>query len=99
MVPVFSFLVAGPLIARYGAGRVIAAGCVVFAIGSARWSLSVGLAPDYVGEMLGGILLTGIGVGHPRRLPPGVARHRRDLPGRRGGRDRRAAVAAAGGGP
>jgi EmrB/QacA subfamily drug resistance transporter len=80
MVPVFSFLVAGPLIARYGAGGVIAAGCVVFAIGSAWWSLSVGLAPDYVGEMLGGILLTGIGVG--LTLPTMIATGASSLPAR-----------------
>jgi EmrB/QacA subfamily drug resistance transporter len=63
MVPVFSFLVAGRLTARFGAGWVIAAGSTIFAIGVAWWALSVGLRPDYVGEMLGGMLLTGIGVG------------------------------------
>jgi hypothetical protein len=42
---------------------VIAAGSTIFAIGAAWWALSVGLRPDYVGEMLGGMLLTGIGVG------------------------------------
>ncbi len=63
MVPLFSFGVAGRLIARYGAGAVIAAGCVVFAAGAAWWALAIGLRPDYVGEMLGGMVLTGIGVG------------------------------------
>jgi EmrB/QacA subfamily drug resistance transporter len=63
MVPLFSFLVAGRLIARFGAGAVIAAGSTIFAAGVAWWALAIGLQPDYVGEMLGGMLLTGIGVG------------------------------------
>ncbi|HTP23972.1 MAG TPA: MFS transporter [Solirubrobacteraceae bacterium] len=63
MVPFFSFLVAGPLIARFGAGAVIAVGSTVFAAGMAWMALAAGLAPDYVGEVLGGLLLTGIGVG------------------------------------
>jgi EmrB/QacA subfamily drug resistance transporter len=63
MVPVFSFLAAGRLAARLGAGAVIAAGCTVFAAGVAWWALAIGLRPDYVGDMLGGMLLTGIGVG------------------------------------
>jgi EmrB/QacA subfamily drug resistance transporter len=63
MVPLFSFLVAGRLIARFGPGPVIAAGSTIFAAGMAWWALAIGLRPDYVGEMLGGMLLTGIGVG------------------------------------
>jgi EmrB/QacA subfamily drug resistance transporter len=63
MVPLTAFLVTGRLAGRIGAGRVIALGTTVFAIGSAWWALSVGLRVDYVGEMLGGMLLTGIGVG------------------------------------
>ncbi len=63
MVPLFSFLVAGRLIARYGSGPVIAAGATIFAAGAAWWGLAAGLRPDYVGEMLGGMILTGIGVG------------------------------------
>ncbi len=63
MVPLFSFLVAGRLSARFGAGPVVAAGSTIFAAGSAWWALAVGLRPDYVREMLGGVLLTGIGVG------------------------------------
>ena len=63
MVPLFSFLVAGRLSARFGPGRVIAAGSTIFAIGAAWWALAVGIRPDYVGEALGGMLLTGIGVG------------------------------------
>jgi EmrB/QacA subfamily drug resistance transporter len=63
MVPLFSFLIAGRLIARFGPGPVIAAGSTAFAGGLVWWALAAGLAPDYVGEMLGGMILTGIGVG------------------------------------
>jgi MFS family permease len=63
MVPLFSFVVAGRLTARLGPGIVIAAGSVIFAAGAAWWALAIGLAPNYVGDMLGGMILTGIGVG------------------------------------
>ena len=63
MVPLFSFLVAGRLIARFGPGPVIGVGATVFAAGAAWWVLAAGLHPDYVGDMLGGMLLTGVGVG------------------------------------
>jgi MFS family permease len=63
MVPLFAFLVAGRLVARFGAGIVIAAGSTIFAAGAGWWALAIGLEPDYVGDMLGGMILTGIGVG------------------------------------
>jgi len=63
MVPLFAFLLAGPLIKRFGGGPVIGVGATIFAAGSAWWALAVGTHPDYVGDMLGGMLLTGIGVG------------------------------------
>ena len=63
MVPLVSFLLAGRLTARFGPGPVIAAGSATFAAGVAWWAATVGLHADYVGEMLGGMLLTGIGVG------------------------------------
>ena len=63
MVPLTSFLVTGRLTARIGAGRVIALGSTIFAVGVAWWAAAVGLHPDYAGQMLGGMLLTGIGVG------------------------------------
>jgi EmrB/QacA subfamily drug resistance transporter len=63
MVPLFAFLVAGRMIARFGPGPVIALGSTVFAAGVAWWALAMGLHPDYVGDMLGGMLLTGVGVG------------------------------------
>jgi EmrB/QacA subfamily drug resistance transporter len=63
MVPLTSFLIAGRLTARIGAGRVIALGSTIFAVGVGWWAAAVGLHPDYAGQMLGGMLLTGIGVG------------------------------------
>jgi MFS family permease len=63
MVPLFSFLIAGRLTARFGPGAVIAAGSAIFAAGAAWWALAIGLTPDYVNDMLGGMILTGIGVG------------------------------------
>ena len=62
MVPLFSFLVTGRLIARLGPALVIALGSAAFAAGIVWWLLAIGLAPDYP-RMLGGMLLTGIGVG------------------------------------
>jgi EmrB/QacA subfamily drug resistance transporter len=63
MVPLVSFGLAGRLTARFGPGAVIGAGSTIFAAGAVWWALAVGLQPDYAGEMLGGMLLTGIGVG------------------------------------
>ena len=63
MVPIFSFLVAGRLTARFGPGPVIAAGATIFALGTVWWALELNLQPDYVTQMLGGMLLTGVGVG------------------------------------
>jgi EmrB/QacA subfamily drug resistance transporter len=63
MVPLFSFLVAGRLIARFGPGRVIGAGSTIYAAGVASWALRAGATPDYAGQMLPGMLMTGIGVG------------------------------------
>jgi len=63
MVPVFSFLVAGRLIARFGPAVVVAAGSIALAAGVIWWALAIGLAVDYPGGVLGGMLLTGVGVG------------------------------------
>jgi EmrB/QacA subfamily drug resistance transporter len=62
MVPGVSVL-SGRLIPRLGSRGVIALGCVFFAGGVAWWEASVGVDPDYVGGALGGMLLTGVGVG------------------------------------
>jgi len=63
MVPVVAFGIAGRLIARYGAAVVLSLGCVTFAAGAAWWALAAGLQPNYVAGILGGMLLTGAGVG------------------------------------
>jgi EmrB/QacA subfamily drug resistance transporter len=80
MVPVFSFAIAGRLIRRFGAGPTIGLGATVFAAGAAWWAVAVGLAPDYVGDMLGGTLLTGAGVG--LTLPTFMATGAASLPAR-----------------
>jgi hypothetical protein len=53
----------GRLIARFGPAVVVACGSVVFAAGVAWWAVAVGLGPDCAGGILGGMLLTGAGVG------------------------------------
>jgi EmrB/QacA subfamily drug resistance transporter len=63
MVPVMSFLVAGPLIARYGAAAVISVGTLIFGAGEAWWALAISVDPNYLSGMLPGMILTGIGVG------------------------------------
>ncbi|UJA20926.1 DHA2 family efflux MFS transporter permease subunit [Thermoleophilia bacterium SCSIO 60948] len=63
MVPFFGLLVAGRLIERFGAGLVAALGSTLFAAGLAWLALAIGTQPDYAGSMLGGLLLTGVGVG------------------------------------
>ena len=49
----------------------------MLAAGVAWWALAIGLQPDYVGGMLGGMLLTGVGVGldpaHPHGHRGGLA--------------------------
>ncbi|MEH0580241.1 MFS transporter [Streptomyces sp. B21-108] len=62
MVPLFASL-SGRLVPRFGPGPLIAAGCTVFSIGAAWWGVAAAARPDYVGEMLGGMLLTGVGTG------------------------------------
>lgn len=63
MVPAMSFGVAGPLIRRYGPALVISLGSLAFAAGVAWWALAVTASPDYVSGVLGGMILTGAGVG------------------------------------
>jgi EmrB/QacA subfamily drug resistance transporter len=63
MVPLFSFLVAGRMIARFGPGPVIGLGASLFAAGVLWWALATGTVADYAGQMLGGMLVSGVGVG------------------------------------
>jgi EmrB/QacA subfamily drug resistance transporter len=63
MVPLISFGVAGRLIRRYGPALVITAGSLCFSAALAWWALAVTGAPNYVSGVLGGMLLSGIGVG------------------------------------
>ena len=63
MVPIFSFLIAGRMLARFGPGRVIAAGATIYTAGIAWWALRAGIHPDYAGQVLPGTLMTGAGVG------------------------------------
>jgi MFS family permease len=62
MVPIFTFLVTGRLLGRYGPAAVIGVGAAVFAAGIAWWAMVVSLRPNYP-AILPGILVTGIGVG------------------------------------
>jgi EmrB/QacA subfamily drug resistance transporter len=63
MVPLMSFVVAGRLIARYGPAFVIVAGSVAFGSGVVWWALAIGAHPNYLSGVLGGMILTGVGVG------------------------------------
>jgi EmrB/QacA subfamily drug resistance transporter len=63
MVPVMSFVVAGRLTTRYGPARVVALGTLAFVAGVSWWALAIGIHPNYVSGMLGGMILTGVGVG------------------------------------
>jgi EmrB/QacA subfamily drug resistance transporter len=63
MVPLVAFVIAGRLISRFGPALVIAVGSASFAAGVAWWAIAVTTQPDYVSGMLGGMLLTGVGVG------------------------------------
>jgi EmrB/QacA subfamily drug resistance transporter len=62
LVPVTALLVAGRLIKRFGTAPVVTLGLIVFAAGCAWWAIDVTLTPNLVAA-LGGITLTGIGVG------------------------------------
>ncbi len=77
-VPLVSFLLAGPMIRRFGAALVVGLGSASFAVGVTWWALAVGIRPDYPGGLLGGMVLTGVGVGFT--LPTLVATATASLP-------------------
>ncbi|MEV6873303.1 MFS transporter [Amycolatopsis sp. NPDC051128] len=56
-------ILGGRFVHRFGPGPVVALGGVSFGAGVLVWLLRMGPARDYVGSMLPGQLLTGIGVG------------------------------------
>jgi MFS family permease len=62
MVPVTSLLLAGPLIARFGAAAVVAAGLIVFAAGVIVWAVLAGPEAD-LGFAVLCVIPLGIGVG------------------------------------
>ncbi|WP_157227190.1 MFS transporter, partial [Nocardia asiatica] len=80
MVPVIAVL-AGRLIGRIGAGPVIAAGGIVFGAGMLWWARAITLTPDYIGGLLGGTVVSGIGVG--LTLPTAFAAGTSGLPPQR----------------
>jgi EmrB/QacA subfamily drug resistance transporter len=56
-------VLAGKWAPRVGAGRIAAAGGVVFAAGTLLWALGLDADRTYAAAMLPGLLLTGLGVG------------------------------------
>ena len=56
-------LPAGRLAPRVGPQVLAAIGCAVFGLGAAWWALRIGSEPNFAGELLPGMILTGIGVG------------------------------------
>ncbi|MEU6586814.1 MFS transporter [Nocardia sp. NPDC046763] len=69
---------AGRLIARIGVGPVLALGGVSFAAGIVWWAQAITLQPDYPTGLLGGMLVTGLGVG--LTMPTSVAAGTAGLP-------------------
>ena len=53
----------GRYINRFGQRTLGTLGIVVFGLGFLWWRLRIGQTPDYAGEMLPGLFITGIGVG------------------------------------
>ncbi|MFF2550247.1 MFS transporter [Nocardia sp. NPDC058058] len=80
VVPIVAVL-AGKVIAKVGAGPVILLGGVLFAAGILWWTVSVMLTPNFAGGLLGGMLLTGLGVGFT--LPTSFATGTAGLPPQR----------------
>ncbi|MFF0633045.1 MFS transporter [Nocardia sp. NPDC004151] len=77
VVPIVA-ISAGRFIARVGVGRVLALGGVAFAAGIVWWAQGVALHANYASGFLGGMLLTGLGVG--LTLPTGTAAGTSGLP-------------------
>lgn len=80
MVPIFA-AVAHRLSARVPIGMVVAAGCLLLALGGVIASVSVDASPDYATEILPGWLVAGVGVG--LALPAILSSATADLPAAR----------------
>ena len=78
MVLPTALLVAERLIARFGAGVVIAIGASLFAVGTSWFALFAGLKPDYLADVFPGNVIMGIGVG--LTLPTMMASATSELP-------------------
>ena len=63
MVPLMAFVVVPPLIKRFGPAVAIVIGSAAFGAGVLWWALAVEIQPNYVSGVLGGMILTGVGVG------------------------------------
>lgn len=53
----------GRLAGRIGQRALATAGATVFGLGALWWALTVGTEPNFAGELLPGMLVTGVGVG------------------------------------
>jgi MFS family permease len=78
MVLPTALLLAERLIARFGAGVVIAIGASLFAIGTSWFALSAGLKADYFADVFPGNVIMGVGVG--LTLPTMMASATSELP-------------------
>jgi hypothetical protein len=74
LVPITSLLLAGRLIARFGAASVVTAGIFFFMLGLAFWATMIGSEPNTLLVPIG-MIATGIGVGltFPTLMGVGVA--------------------------
>jgi MFS family permease len=53
----------GRLAGRLGQRALATAGATIFGLGALWWALTVGTEPNFAGELLPGMLVTGVGVG------------------------------------
>jgi MFS family permease len=72
MVPIWG-MVAGKLQPKLGPTKMVIAGSAAFAAGLVWWAAAMTVKPDYAIGMLGGIALTGVGVGLVTPILTGVA--------------------------
>lgn len=80
LMPPFA-IAAGPLAKRIGTGPVAALGNVLLGVGGLWWVLTTTVSPDYVTEVLPGLLIGGVGIG--LALPTLIAAGSTALPSHR----------------